>query len=173
MSKTDDFRGQRKKLFCDARVQGGLLLRTFFYWCFCLLTITLMLLCWRILTGPARMFYMHFDDMWFHFGPALIASFLLLPLVLVDVLRHSNRFVGPMVRMRRLMRAVAEGKPVSPVFFRDGDFWQEFAADFNALARRVQELEMRGGKKDSGLMPVVPTPAPEQDAELVASGEEV
>ena len=128
----------RKQLFVDPKVQGALVLRTVFYWVVCLVTITLMLLCWRIVTGPARMFYTHFSDMWFFFGPALVASTLLLPLVVLDMIRLSNRFTGPLLRLRRSMRALAQGEHVEPVEFRDGDYWQEFANEFNALAARVQ-----------------------------------
>jgi len=128
----------RKKLFVDPKVQGALVMRVVLYWIVCIITITLMLLCWRIVTGPARMFYTHFDDMWFHFGPALIASFLLLPLVIVDIIRLSNRFAGPLLRLRRSMRALARGDHVEPIHFRKGDFWHEFAEEFNAMVLRVQ-----------------------------------
>lgn len=128
----------RKHLFIDPKVQGALVTRVVLYWVVCLITISLMLLCWRILTGPARMFYTHFDDMWFFYGPALVASFILLPLVIVDVIRLSNRFAGPMVRLRRAMRELARGEEVAPIKFREGDFWQDFADDFNALLTRVQ-----------------------------------
>ena len=128
----------RKQLFVDPKVQGALVLRTVSYWGLCILTAVLMLLCWRILTGPARMFYTHFNDMWFHFGPALIASTLLLPLVIVDIIRMSNRFAGPMLRIRRSMRALARGEHVEPIRFRDGDYWQGLADEFNALVARVQ-----------------------------------
>lgn len=131
----------RKQLFVDPKVQGALVCRVVLYWIVCVVTITLMLLCWRIITGPARMFYTHFDDMWFHYGPALIASFLLLPLVIVDIIRLSNRFAGPMVRLRRSMRALARGEQVSPIEFRGNDFWRDFAAEFNAVAARVQKKD--------------------------------
>ena len=128
----------RKQLFIDPKVQGALVLRVALYWVVCLMTLTLMLLCWRILTGPARMFYTHFDEMWFHYGPALIASFLLLPLVILDIVRLSNRFAGPLVRLRRSMRALARAEDVRPIHFREGDFWQEFADEFNAVADEVE-----------------------------------
>ena len=127
----------RRQLFVDSKIQGALALRVVLYWVVCLITITLMLLCWRILTGPARMFYQHFDDMWFFYGPALLASFTLLPLVIIDVVRLSNRFVGPFLRLRRSMRALARGEQVQPIKFRQGDFWREFADEFNALIDRV------------------------------------
>ncbi len=129
---------KRRQLFVDPRVQGALVLRTVLYWIMCVTAITLMLLCWRIVTGPARMFHTHFEHMWFHFGPALVASFLVLPLVIFDVVRMSNRFCGPLFRLRRSLRALARGEPVAPISFRDGDFWPEIAQEFNALLARLQ-----------------------------------
>ena len=128
----------RKQLFIDPKVQGALVVRVVFYWVVFLIAITLMLLCWRIATGPARIFYTHFDEMWFFYGPAAVASFLLLPLVIVDVVRLSNRFTGPMLRLRRSMRQLARGEHVEPIKFRDTDFWHEFAEEFNAVLARFQ-----------------------------------
>ena len=130
---------RRRQLFIDPKVQGALVLRVVLYWAVCLITITLMLLCWSVLRTP-RMFYTHFDDMWFHYGPALIASFVLLPMVVVDIIRLSNRFAGPLVRLRRAMRALAQGEEVRPIHFREGDFWQEFADEFNAIAARMKQF---------------------------------
>jgi hypothetical protein len=144
---------KRKQLFVDPKVQGALILRVVLYWVVCLVTMTLMLLCWRIVTGPARAFYLHFDDMWFHFGPALIASFLLLPLVVYDVVQMSNRFCGPLFRLRRSLRALARGEHVDPISFRDGDFWSEFAQEFNTLLARVDSLR-------KGEVPSVPEEEP-------------
>ena len=131
-------KAMRKQLFVDPRVQGALVGRVVLYWMVCLITLTLMILCWRIVTGPARMFYTHFSDMWFFYGPAFVASLLLLPLVIIDILRLSNRFTGPLIRLRRAMRELTRGERVYPIEFRDGDFWQEFANEFNALAAKLQ-----------------------------------
>ncbi len=133
-----DMKYLRKQLFVDPKVQGALVLRVILYWAFCLITITIMLLCWRILTGPARLFYTHFNDLWFFYGPALIASLLVLPLVVIDSLRLSNRFVGPLMRLRRSMRDLTRGERVEPIRFRDDDFWHDFAEEFNVLAAHVQ-----------------------------------
>lgn len=129
----------RKQLFVDPKVQGALVYRVILYWVFCLFAIGLMLLCWRILTGPARLFYTHFDDMWFFHGSALVASLLLLPLVVIDIIRLSNRFTGPLLRLRRSMRALASGEHVEPLYFREGDFWKDFADEFNRVVARVQD----------------------------------
>ena len=132
----------RKRLFVDPRVQGALVARVLLYWVVCVVTIALMLLCWSVFQTP-RMFYSFFDDMWARYAPALLASFVLLPMVIVDVIRWSNRFAGPLFRLRRSMRALGRGEHVEPLRFRDGDFWQEFAEEFNAVVARVQG-ESRG-----------------------------
>jgi hypothetical protein len=130
----------RKRLYVDPKVQGGLVLRVAFYWFVCLVTITLLVLCWRILTGPVRPFHAHVSEIGERFGPTFIASLILLPLVIVDIMRFSNRFVGPLVRLRRALRALGRGEQVSPLRFRDGDFWHEFAGEFNAVAKRIEDL---------------------------------
>ena len=134
-----DKKSMRKHLFVDPKVQGALVARVVLYWVVCIMAICLMLLCWRIVTGPARMFYTHFDDMWFFYGPAFVASLLLLPLVILDVIRLSNRFAGPVLRLRRSIRELARGEHVDPIEFRDNDFWQEFAEEFNILLKKVQQ----------------------------------
>jgi hypothetical protein len=128
----------RKQFFVDPKVQGALVWRSILYACTCIGAMVMILLCWRIVTGPARMFYHHFDDMWFFYGPALIVLVLMLPLIILDVVRMSNRFTGPMLRLRRSMRALARGEHVEPLRFRDKDFWHDFAEDFNAVVARVQ-----------------------------------
>jgi hypothetical protein len=129
----------RKQMFVDPKVQGALARRVVLYWATFLFNVFMMLLCWRIVTGPARMFYTHLDDMWYFYGPVFLVSLLFLPLVVIDIIRLSNRFAGPMVRLRRAMRELARGEHVEPIRFRDDDFWHDFAEEFNAVAARVQE----------------------------------
>ncbi len=162
----------RKQLFVDPKVQGALIGRVIMYWLVCLITMTIMLLCWRIVTGPARPFYTHFDDMWFHFGPAVVASFLLLPLVIVDILRVSNRFVGPLFRLRRSMRALARGERVEPLRFRDDDFWHDFAEEFNDMVAHIQGGEASAGSPETPDSEKTGEEARDSgDEQLVASGQ--
>jgi hypothetical protein len=133
----------RKQLLVDRRVQGALMLRTASYWLYCLLTLTLLTLCWRIANSEPQPFQSHLQALKADFAPAAIGSLLLLPIVLIDVLRLSNRFTGPMYRVRRTMSQLACGEQVPPLTFRDGDYWTEFAGDFNAVAARLQELEAK------------------------------
>jgi hypothetical protein len=119
------------------------MVRTASYWLYCLLTLTLLTLCWRIANTEPQPFLSHLHALKKDFAPAAIGSLLLLPIVLVDVLRLSNRFTGPMFRVRRTLKQLSQGQPVPPLTFRDGDFWTEFAVDFNAVAERLRELEAK------------------------------
>jgi hypothetical protein len=91
---------KRTRIFVDPKVQGALALRVVLYWIVCILAVAVMLFCWELLTAPVRELSTRLNDMWFYYGPALVASFLLLPLVVIDIIRISHRFAGPLVRMR-------------------------------------------------------------------------
>jgi len=130
----------RKQLFVDPETQGALVARAIIYWVACTLSIALLLLCWRVFTGPVRPFWFHLENLWFFQGPALVASVLVLPLAVIDVIRLSNRFAGPTVRLRRAMRALAAGHHVAPLEFRKTDFWYDFAEEFNAVAEEINTL---------------------------------
>ena len=133
--------GLRRHFLTDCRVQGALIVRVVLYWLMCLLAMTFLLLGWTMVTEPSRPLNAHLAALWTLYGPAAVASLLLLPLVTFDLLRLSNRFAGPMFRLRRSLHDLAQGKPVATVRFRHGDFWQEFADDFNSIAARAQKTE--------------------------------
>jgi hypothetical protein len=153
---------KRTQLYVDPKVQGALALRVVLYWIVCILAVTVMLLCWELLTAPVRELSTRLNDMWFHYGPALVASFLLLPLVVLDIIRMSHRFAGPLVRMRAAMRSLARCETVAPISFREDDFWLEFAQDFNAVAARLQRDPPSAGT------PAHPGDDAESDAPAVA-----
>lgn len=134
---------RRRQILCDREVQGALMVRVVMYWLFCLLTITLMLVCWSVVSGPPRRFAPLMADLYQRYAPALAASLLVLPIVMIDVIRLSNRFVGPIKRLRDGMTALAEGEDVSPMKFRDHDFWAQLADLFNTIAAKKNRPTLR------------------------------
>lgn len=132
---------KRRRHFIDGGVQGALMLRTALYWGCCLLIVSLVLLVWQTVTGPARMIYTQFDSLWFRYGPAMVIALCLLPLVLVDVVRMSNRFAGPAYRLRRALHQLANGEKVKPITFRENDFWKDLADDFNRIAAKLEKAQ--------------------------------
>jgi len=136
-------RCRRSTFFIDREVQGSLLMRTAVYWLFCLLSVSLMLICWAAYNGPPRRFAELATDLFYRYSPALLASVILLPVVLMDVLRFSNRFVGPVTRLRTALGTLASGQPGKPLNFRDDDFWRELATDFNRVSARVARADIQ------------------------------
>ena len=134
---------RREIFFIDRKVQGALLARTAIYWMFWLFSVSLMLICWNAFTGPKTRFIELVADLADRYGPALLASLVLLPIVMMDVLRLSNRFVGPVMRLRMGLNDLAEGKPVKPLNFRDDDYWRDLASDFNEVAARLAKRDIR------------------------------
>jgi hypothetical protein len=136
-------RCRRTIFFVDREVQGSLMLRTAVYWLFCLLSISLLVMCWMAYSGPPRRFVDLATEYFFRYGPGLAASLILLPIVMMDVLRLSNRFVGPIMRLKKSLKTLAAGEQVAPLNFRDDDFWRELATSFNEVAARVAVANMQ------------------------------
>lgn len=66
---------------------------------------------------------------------------MVLPLVIFDVVRCSNLFVGPVYRLKQHLAVLSENSECRPLKFRDGDHWQEIAPPINALQLQILGLE--------------------------------
>ena len=128
----------RKRVFVDPTVQGAIMRRAVLYWAACLLFVSLPLLIGQTLSHPERLFYEHLGDLWAAYWPVLTSIVLILPIILYDLARVTNRFAGPVVRLRRALRQMADGQTIEPIRFRDGDFWPELAHDFNRAATQLE-----------------------------------
>jgi hypothetical protein len=135
--------GKRRQYFVDPKVQGGIAIRCVVYWATCLLTTFVFLFSWSYLRGNSQFDWETANRLWIRYGAVAIASALLLPFIVWDVIKLTNRFAGPMFRLRREMKKLAAGEAVNPLFFRHGDYWQEMADDFNRLVVRIRELEAK------------------------------
>lgn len=138
-------KSKRSKFFVDSKVQGLLLRRAARYWFLSLALVgCLTVLGWVFITPGIGVLVSSPEQLSGLLSALAVAvgvALLLLPIALSDLTRVSNRFVGPVFRLRRQMEAAARGEHVEPVRFRDGDIWQDFADSFNALNERLQRLE--------------------------------
>ena len=142
---------KRRQMFVDPRVQGAMVARVVCYWFACLTMVTLLVLDWRMLSGPTKSLNYHFEDVWYWFGPAAaFSTLILLPLLIVDTLRLSNRFAGPVYRLRREMQRFVAGEPVQTLGFRNNDFWRDLADEFNAFVQKSQQLVEQAEQKAEG-----------------------
>jgi hypothetical protein len=130
---------RRRQIYCDREVQGALMLRVLLYWLYCQLATTLLVVCWSVVTGPPRRFVTVIGDVQENYWPAFLASLLVMPIVIIDVVRMSNRFVGPVKRLRDGLQALADGREVPTIKFRDNDYWQSLAGLFNTVSTQAKQ----------------------------------
>jgi nitrate/nitrite-specific signal transduction histidine kinase len=134
---------ERKKTFVDPKVQGSLVRRLVVHWLSFLLVASLVSFCLQVLSNPFRSFGEHVQQLWWTHGPFLLVMVFLLPVFVLDTIKLSHRFVGPIYRLRQTILEIAQGDPPPRLKFRDFDFWQGLAEDFN---RMVDQLTTRDAK---------------------------
>lgn len=132
---------KRKRWFVEPRVQGAFVLRAVVYWLSCMFCLMSLTSIWNTITLQADFFGFHLPGGLPAWVVPPLASLLFLPMVIYDMVRLSNRLVGPILRLRAAMRGVAQGRPAAAMSFRDGDFWRDFAGEFNSVADRIAMLE--------------------------------
>ena len=149
----------RRKTFVDAKVQGALVRRLVLHWCAFIAVAGVVAFALQVLTNPFQPMEAHLQEMWWTHGPFLLVMVFMLPVFIVDTIKLSHRFAGPIYRLRNVIRGMAQGEPYKPVVFREKDFWQGLADDFNTMVERVS------GKKRPDA-----TEAPaENDSEMLVS----
>ena len=131
----------RKKHFIDASVQGSLARRIIGHWLLFLLIATIASFVLQVLSNPFRPLAEHVQGLWWTHGPFLLVLVFLLPVFVVDTIKLSNRFAGPVYSLRRAMREIVQGKPPRKLKFRRHDFWHELAEDYNAMLLKLEVLE--------------------------------
>lgn len=131
---------KRGKVYVDNLVQGALARRIVAHWCvfFALSLISLGAL--ELFMGdPALTLQGHLAVLWSKYAFFVILMVAILPTFVYDSMKLSNRFVGPIMRLRESIGALAKGEKVTELKFRDNDFWKELSDDFNVVAARAQD----------------------------------
>ncbi len=127
---------RRKRHFVDFEVQTSLLRRMACQWVLFLVVNAVALFGWSFLLSgaeePVGGYLKQFLQLYM---PVLVVSLALLPVFLLDAAKLSNRFVGPILRVRRLLAAAASGAEVKPLNFRENDFWRSLADDLNRVLK--------------------------------------
>ena len=131
-------KNRRKKRFVDSLVQGALIRRITLHWLLFFVMASVTMSLWRLMTSPE--FDGPFSTLilrsWSETVPILVILAAMLPIFVWDTITFSHRFAGPMYRFHATVRRLAAGETVEPIRLRKGDFWLEFADDFNAMVER-------------------------------------
>jgi hypothetical protein len=132
---------QRRRILIDQPVQGGIALRLSVYWFCTIITAFVLLVVVQCILDPSTPFFAQLDRAKSTAFPLLAAFLLMLPVVLRDLTRLTNRFAGPVYSLKRAMRELREGKLRAELKFRKGDYWHDLADEFNALAKQLEALK--------------------------------
>lgn len=127
--------------FIDNEVQTGLLRRLAMYWFASILFITLPLAFIKMATQPNVFFLDHVADVFYVHWPLLGMLVLFLPMAMNDAIKYSNRFAGPVYRMRTELKKFDLGEPVPRIKLREHDYWHDLAEGINRVTARLNELE--------------------------------
>jgi len=129
-------KSQRKWLVVDPRFQFRLVLRMAGYLVvYSLVAFHLFFLFYAFGVATQKGVAVAYQEFLSYQKPFLTTLLLITPMVAYDLLKFSNRIVGPLYRCRRVMRDMAAGQAVAEFKARDQDFLDEFFTDFNALIK--------------------------------------
>ena len=141
---------RRKRNFVDFEVQTSLLRRMALQWVSFLFVNALALYVWTyLLSGAEEPVGGHMTQFVQLYLPVLIISHALLPVFLLDAAKLSNRFVGPILRVRRALAEAATGNKVKPLHFRENDFWRSLADDLNSVLKLEPEATTPATEKSA------------------------
>ena len=132
---------RRKKHFIDSNVQGALTRRIIFHWLVFMLATAVVAFILQVLANPFEPLAAHVQNLWWSQGPFLLVMVFLLPVFVVDTIKLSHRFAGPIFSLRRAIRDVAHGEKPQKLKFRRRDFWHDLADDYNEMLSRLGAFE--------------------------------
>lgn len=162
-------RSQRKKILVDRRIQGALVRRVMIHWIvfFCFTAVMFVFLR-ALLDDPSLTLQERLEN---RVGDLFLLGLLvvcLLPSFMLDTIRFSNRFVGPITRLKGVLKRFAQTGTAERIAFRKDDFWQEIADDFNQLVERVERQRQATGEVRA-TSPEEPLPVDSTELQVASS----
>ncbi len=147
---------KRRKALVDPEVQGGILRKIAIHWVLFFICNAIALMIWiRLFEQPDANWGQTLGDTLRRFLPFFIITMALIPAFVWDTLKLTNRFAGPISRLRGALADASAGRAIAPLQFRTNDYWKEIAQNFNSLMERCAvpidaASELTAVNKDAG-----------------------
>lgn len=119
--QTKSKKEKRWRLLADTRVQGQFCLRVVVYWMICQFSLLATMAMFAFLSGESG------NTLYKLVLPGVVVSLMFLPIAMLDMLKLSNRLVGPMINLRRHLSRLQEPATAPKFVLRDGDFYSEIS----------------------------------------------
>ena len=171
----------RQRVWVDKRVQGVLIGRIVLYWAAAMLYVGLGTVCFQYYQHPDWSLVQHAQELFLLVWPWLPSAVLCLPLVVFDIIRVSNLFVGPIYRLRSHLSELHLNPDCPPLKFRDDDYWHDLTEPIHRLqsellARKSEVARLRqlaDGKLSATDASAITASIAEQVAKLAAMRNEL
>ncbi|MFG0255733.1 MAG: hypothetical protein ACF787_11670 [Rhodopirellula sp. JB053] len=129
---------KRSQTVIDREVQYGVVWKIAVHWLALFACNSIALVIWvGLFEQPDVSWKQTVGDSFRRFLPFFVITAALIPAFVLDTLKLTNRFAGPVSRLRTEINNAAEGRPVRRLKFRNNDYWREIADGFNALIDRA------------------------------------
>lgn len=143
----------REQLLIERDVQLSLILRALLYGAACMTYFTVIQYFTQANNrpgAPALETLLSLTDEAIYWVPGF---FMLGPLMVYDMLRVTNRVAGPIFVLRRELNGLNKGETGRPLKFRNDDYWDSLASEFNTtreelLRLRAENLELKSAEAD-------------------------
>ena len=132
---------KRSKKVVDRKVQGALARRVIIHFCTFIVLGGVLGLAVQFFANPFQSFNQHCANFWSNSGPYLVVLVMMLPIFVYDTVKLSNRIAGPVSRLRSTMNSIKRGEDTAELKFRNIDFWQDMAVEFNEMVSELKKRE--------------------------------
>lgn len=144
----------REQLLVERDVQLSLILRAVLYGAACMTYFTVIQFFTQSASRPgtpALETFLSLTDEAIYWVPGF---FMLGPLMVYDMLRITNRVAGPIFVLRRAMNQLNQGETGRRLRFRNDDYWDSLACEFNLirdelLSLRAENLSLRASTEET------------------------
>lgn len=130
----------REQLLVEQDVQLGLVMRAVLYGAACMTYFTVIQFFTQSANHPSLSGWetiLSLTDEAIYWVPGF---FMLGPLMVYDMLRITNRVAGPIFAMRRQIAALNKGEDARQLKFRNDDYWDTLASEFNTVRQELIHL---------------------------------
>jgi hypothetical protein len=132
----------RRNIWIHTRFQAIWIGRVIIYWSAAMLYFGLATAVSQYHEFPEWSFSRHCQAWWATVGPWLPSAAIILPLVLYDVVRLSEQFIGPVLRARRQLSKIVNSANCTPFLLRADDYWHELIEPMNDIQNYVLSLQL-------------------------------
>ncbi len=130
----------RSKFLIDQSVQGAITWRIIVHWSSFIVAGFCFGFVFQMLANPFTDLGQQFSIFWWNQVGFIFVLLFMTPVIICDTIKLSNRFAGPVYRLRDTIRRINAGENPPPVHFREDDFWREMADEFNAMTLQLRAL---------------------------------